>query len=868
MRWLLALLTVLPTTIAVGQVRSVEPIAPGLPFTGPDAPAIDGVLSSDGSVLAFTSYASNLTAGIKPSFYSLYVQTLSDQKIHRVPTTGDKGFGLIRISANGRRVSFSDSNHAFLYDRTTNVIQKVSYFPDGKLGRGFVVGMNRDGSKLLLRITDGSGAGYRYYLRDVAANKTTKVQLNAAGQGLTSFEQPKMTEDASAILFRSKDSRLPKGPSEYSIYRKSLITGEVTLLGDGGAALTEIDAKGQKALVRSVSVTPADPGHYSLINFNSSEVTQFPVEFRSPRLSADGLVVAGTRTKDSFYVAGELLAYRVANKTWSTIRKGNGGGHEVRSLSRDGSRIVYAQQTNSPSLTISMCDLTGTEVPNVDANLPGGANGWILAISASASGHRIALVTDSTNLVPEATYGINQVFVRDVRENKTTLESVSATGQPVSGHVETVNMSSNGKFIAYTVRRTIYSQDFTVVVRDLETDKNVGTKFYVGQIVKLEVSNTGHATIVREVERTRFVNQFDSRAGVDYDLSQLIPTGSRLVERGIGVYTAAESSEVFIVSEDLEFYQPSILRIRPGDTSPLRIKVPEETFVVDVADTGDRVWLISFAGTLKRLDLKTNNVKDVRSNFVYSAPQFSRNGRYLADENLLYDLESGSGWQLGDDTVYPYGVTDGADVIALLSGSIGQIRLSNLLQPYIMRVGQMDPNPSTFLSSFDFVVQGTVSVRASGFSFQVSSEDLKYQYRIGTGAWSSPGPGAITLTLPYDGTHVISARTVDPVGRVDLSPATITVRSDTTSPSVSANARATRTTAKIDTSASEAVTWQIEVRHTGGEVVFSQNSGGGQRSFEFLVSNLAANTDYEYELIATDQMGLATTLTGTFRTGS
>jgi hypothetical protein len=115
---------------------------------------------------------------------------------------------------------------------------------------------------------------------------------------------------------------------------------------------------------------------------------------------------------------------------------------------------------------------------------------------------------------------------------------------------------------------------------------------------------------------------------------------------------------------------------------------------------------------------------------------------------------------------------------------------------------------------------------------------------------------------------VISVRTVDPVGRVDLSPATITVRSDTTSPSVSANARATKTTAKIDTSASEAVTWQIEVRHTGGEVVFNQNSGGGQRSFEFLVSNLAANTDYEYELIATDQVGLSTTFNGTFLTGS
>jgi hypothetical protein len=95
------------------------------------------------------------------------------------------------------------------------MIQKVSYFPDGKLGRGFVVGMNRDGSKLLLRITDGSGAGYRYYLRDVAAKYgTPSYMVDHAGELDSAWLEGKqrigLTAGASApdILVQQVISRL------------------------------------------------------------------------------------------------------------------------------------------------------------------------------------------------------------------------------------------------------------------------------------------------------------------------------------------------------------------------------------------------------------------------------------------------------------------------------------------------------------------------------------------------------------------------------------------------------------------------------------------------------------------------------------
>jgi len=873
MRWLAALLTLLPATMAVAQVRSLEPIAPGLPFTGPDAPASDGVLSADGKVFAFKSYASNLTADLKPSFYSLYVQTLMDGKIHRVPTTSDSGFGLFLLSPDGRRLAFSDSTTAFLYDRTTNVVRPVGILPDGKKVKGDVVGMNRDASKLLLHLNNGKRYDYGYFLRDISTGTTTRVQINSAGEGIKSFLEAKLTQDGQAVFFRSNDARLPKGRGEYSIYKKSLQTGEVTLIEDSGDLLVDIDAMGEKLLLTKDAYYKS---RFSLYDTKAKKEHRFPDIFSKLKLSADGSWVLGTFPGEWYYYAGPIVAYRIADGTWKKVRDRSAQVHEVTSLSRNAGRIVYAESRQSPSPTVSVCDLDGVEVPNVDANLPGAVNDHLTSISISGNGSRIAMVTSATNLVARVVPGTPQVYVRNVPEKTTTLESIGGDGEPVRGTVEMVNISSNGRYLAYSVKRSYFATDFSLIVRDLQTRKNVGSKSYPGRAQHIRVANDGRVVIVSDYVAS-VAKQFDPFTGLDVDIKSQIPAGSTLGNSYYGIWSTADGNEVFLPVTDTTNNTRSVLRVSMNSLTIDAIPLARNDEIVNISEDGKYALLLSvttigvsqLTRIEKKLNLRTREITSLPVPIEWGYLSISRNGRYANKGDLVFDIDNAAGWRLSNEEANSVGITNGADPVVYASMKLGGFPISHLSQPYLVRVGLPDQSPDTYIYTSTTLVKSEIDLNLRGQSFQELSQTLKFQVRIGSGPWSTPGPAQQTHTLPNDGVHQISVRSVDSAGRVDPSPATLWVTSDTSAPDVSGAARISKTTAKIFGSASESVRWRVRIRLAGnGETVYEQGEDAPFTSFETIVSGLVLNTSYAYELIATDRVGLATTFAGTFVTGS
>ncbi len=877
MRWLAALLTLLPATMAVAQVRSLEPIAPGLPFTGPDAPASDGVLSADGKVFAFRSYASNLTAELTPSFSSLYVQTLNDRKVHRVPTVGDVVLGKFRLSPDGRRLAFSDNTTAFLYDRTTNAFRTVGFLPDGKKVRGDVVGMNHDGSKLLLYLNSGKRFEYSYFLRDTSTGATTRVQTTLAGEGIKSFLEAQLTQDGKAVIFRSNDARVPKAPGEYGLYRKSLITGEVTLVEGSGDSLRQIDATGQRILLfRDPSIAAGGRSGYSLYDSRTQKKLWLPSTVSRLRLSADGSLILGTYHGEQYYYAGPIMAYRIADGTWKRLRDHSSQVHEVRSLSQDGNRIVYATQGQYGSTTVSICDLDGVEVPNVDANLPGAANSHLTSISISANGSRIAMVTSATNLASKVVPGTPQVYVRNVPEKSTTLESIDVDGEAVRGTVEMVNISSNGRFLAYSVKRSYFATDFSLIVRDIQLKKNIGSRSYPGRAQYIRAANDGRVVIVSD-HVASVARQFDPFTGLDADLKNHIPDGSTLRDSFYGFWSTADGNEVFLPIVDITSNTRSILRISSKGSTVDVIPLSRDDEVINISEDGNYAVMLSvttvgverFTRIEKRLNLRTREITNLPVPIEWGSLYISRNGRYATKGNLVFDIENSNGWRLNNEDASSVGITNGADPIVYASMNLGTLPISSLDQPYLVRVGRPDPAPNTYIYTSTTLVKSDIQLNCAGQSFQDLPQSLKFQVRIGAGAWSPPGPAQVMLRLPFDGVHQVSVRCVDSVGHVDSTPATLPVTSDSSAPEVTGTARTSKGTVKISGAASESVKWRVRIKlASSGEGVYEQFEDAQFASFETTVNNLAPNASYEYELIATDRVGLTTTFRGTFVTGA
>ena len=75
------------------------------------------------------------------------------------------------------------------------------------------------------------------------------------------------------------------------------------------------------------------------------------------------------------------------------------------------------------------------------------ANGRSLSPAITADGRYVAFGSFASNLVPSGASGI---FVRDLRENRTDLASVTSTGVPAGGDLGRIAaISGNGRFVAF-----------------------------------------------------------------------------------------------------------------------------------------------------------------------------------------------------------------------------------------------------------------------------------------------------------------------------------------------------------------------------------------------------------------------------------
>lgn len=396
---------------------------------GNDASGISDI-SGDGRFVAFGSAATNLIPGGNLPF-NIFVhdRQTGSTEIVSVSSSGRQGEGFSSapdINADGRFVAFdSDAENlargdrnsitdVFRHDRETGETVLVSVSSDGQQGdaSSHAPAISADGNWIVFHANsslapEDTNENTDVYLRNVQAGTTALMSIGfdgSAGNG-SSFIQEISSDGRFVVFVSSATNMIPNDPDggEENVYVRDLMTGTTELVSvgsDGTVAdvgffdVPSISADGRYvAFSTPTSLVPADTRQFSLdiylrdrqagttelISVNTDEV---PGNGRSegPSTSADGRFVA---------------------------------------FQSDSSNIVSPDEPAGgffPDEDIFVRDRQEGVTYRVSESSAGDeGNARSLGGSISADGLVTAFSSDASNLVPEDTNFVTDIFVHDER---------------------------------------------------------------------------------------------------------------------------------------------------------------------------------------------------------------------------------------------------------------------------------------------------------------------------------------------------------------------------------------------------------------------------------------------------------------------
>lgn len=252
--------------------------------------------SSDGRYVLFQSEASNLVDGDTNDSSDIFLKDLSTGQVTRVSTKADgtqsnNSSYYAQFSADGRYIVFEshasdlvtgDANNQkdiFLKNLATGEITRVSTAADGTQGNarsmnaslsanGRYVLFESEASNLVSGDTNGSADVFR---KDVITGEIMRVSTATTGEqgnsGSYTFSYgPEFSADGRYVVFDSRASNLVPGDNNASddIFRKDLLTGEVTLLS--------VAADGTFPNSYSYYYATSADGRYALFSSNASNL--------------------------------------------------------------------------------------------------------------------------------------------------------------------------------------------------------------------------------------------------------------------------------------------------------------------------------------------------------------------------------------------------------------------------------------------------------------------------------------------------------------------------------------------------------------------------------------------------------------------
>lgn len=370
----------------------------------------------------------------------------------------DTMYSLNSVSADGTIVCFSslasnlvpgDTNataDVFVHDRSTGVTERVSVDSAGieANGSNYTASLSTDGrfvvfQSMATNLVAGDTNGYLdVFLHDRTTGITERVSVDSAGaegNGDSGIIPPiGVSADGQTVVFTSRASNLVPGDTNgtYDVFvhdRSSGITERVSVDSSGnqskGASIAAISADGQVVAFYSYSDnlvagdTNGTPDAF--VHDRSTGVTE--------RVSVDSSGAQGNAYSASFLIAISADGTVVAFVSYSTN--------------------LVAGDTNGKGDVFLHDRSTGiTERVSVDSSgVEGNANSWNPTISADK--RFVAFTSSASNLVPSDTNSFQDIFVHDRSTGLTERVSVDASGAECNYGGDYAAISADGEVVAF-----------------------------------------------------------------------------------------------------------------------------------------------------------------------------------------------------------------------------------------------------------------------------------------------------------------------------------------------------------------------------------------------------------------------------------
>lgn len=511
--------------------------AAGSPLTTADNESFLGPqISADGAWVVFASNAGNLVAGQTDTISStdifLWERATGTTRLvshaSGSATTAANAPSLwwyervVPVSADGAFVTFSSpatdlvagaaysgtAKNVFLFDRSTGANTLVSHAAGAPLqsaspGDSDIPTVSADGSHVFFSsrasnlIPGGSNLGIETNL--FAWNRATDTTAlvshthgSPAAGGNSVSQLAVSSEDVLSLAFRSRASDLAGAADtneDFDLFHQDLGTGATTPVSFSPAV---------------VSVSAADES--------------FLVSEGAPA-SADGrFIVFLSQAKD--LVPGQVDT----NQTIPGF-----GGEDV---------FLYDRQTRETTL-----------VSRSTASPATAGNAASSEAAVSRDGRYVAFVSRATDLVPGQMdqTGSRDVFVFDRMAGTTLLASGSSPTQAACSSCEDVQISGDGRYIAYWDSPVIFIFDQTAGTR---------TSFFAGTNIIFQLSDEGRYIAFTSTTTNLVPGQSDTNGGTDVFLYDRVTASYTLVSRSAGSSTATGNGPVTsrpVISADGRF---------------------------------------------------------------------------------------------------------------------------------------------------------------------------------------------------------------------------------------------------------------------------------------------------------------------------
>ena len=421
-----------------------------------------------GTTVVFSSYASNLAVGATGGFEHVYHKDLVTGQVRRISPASQTEASeySATISSNGQVIAFesyadnltpADFNQAgdvFTANVTNNQISAVStrVRPNWSGGGSSSTSINRDGRYIAFlsgskNLTTDSMPPNQLpyesvYLRDTVTGTTRIASSNSLGEKANSEAYyQSISGDGRLVAFQSRATNLASGtaPNTSNVFVKDTLTGELLLASQS--------MSGVPGNADSSEPVISDSGRYVVFSTNANNLTD------------DGVTSGGLLRKDL------LNGAIVRVDTTAAGAAGNSIGYSP-SISADGRYVAFVSNASNllagdanGARDVFVKDLYTGELRMVNTLNGVQANGFVYKPVISADGRRVAFLTTASELTLDSSPNNFYLLVKNL-----ATDEVQNLGPNLLG--DTFDISGDGTKIAH--ERYVNDRD-EVFVTDLES---------------------------------------------------------------------------------------------------------------------------------------------------------------------------------------------------------------------------------------------------------------------------------------------------------------------------------------------------------------------------------------------------------------